>query len=253
MRVEEARTSSSSPGEADEAAPVSPALGADTAAEKRAAWIRALVQGGVAFVASRVMVLLAAGIVAATKQPRPHSALRPMLDVLTSWDGLWYLEVVRRGYPRSVPAPVNFFQLEARTAFFPVYPWLVRAADRVLPGGDTVAALAVNAVLGVAFVLLVGLLTRQIFNERVAGRAMVLACLFPGSFVLSFTYSEPAMLVLAAACLLALLRHRWILAGLLAGLATATRPNAVALVAASRWLPSSPSAASGTTSRCSPW
>ena len=178
------------------------------------------------------MVIGAAGVVAASKQPRPTSAARPILDVLTSWDGLWYLEVVRRGYPTSVPRPLTFFQLEARAAFFPLYPMLVRAADRVLPGGDTVSALAVNAVLGVAFILAIGLLARALKGDRVAGRTMVLAALFPGSFVLSFAYSEPAMLVLAALCLLALLRHRWVTAGLLAALATAARPNAVALVAA---------------------
>jgi hypothetical protein len=61
---------------------------------------------------------------------------------------------------------------------------------------------------------------------------MVLAALFPGSFVLSFTYSEPTMLVLAALALLALLRKHWVTAGLLAALATAARPNALALVAA---------------------
>ena len=69
---------------------------------------------------------------------------------------------------------------------------LVRAADRILPGGDTVSALAVNAVLGVAFILAIGLLARALKGDRVAGRTMVLAALFPGSFVLSFAYSEPA-------------------------------------------------------------
>ena len=43
------------------------------------------------------------------------------------------------------------------------------------------------------------------------------------------------MLALAAGCLLALLRQRWILAGLLGALATASRPNAVVLVACCAW------------------
>jgi hypothetical protein len=40
------------------------------------------------------------------------------------------------------------------------------------------------------------------------------------------------MLVLCAACLLLLLDRRWLLAGLAAGLATASRPNAIAIVLA---------------------
>ena len=195
-------------------------------------WQRSLLQGGIAYVLSRLLVVGAAGVVAASKQPKPTSAVRPILDVLTSWDGLWYLEVVRGGYPRVVPPHVTFFQLEARTAFFPLYPLLVRGADWLLPGGTTGAALAVNAVLGVGVVLAVGFLARALKGDRVAGRTMVLVALFPGSFVLSFAYSEPAMLLLAALCLLALLRKHWVTAGLLAALATASRPNAIALVAA---------------------
>ncbi|MEZ5297743.1 MAG: hypothetical protein R2697_16135 [Ilumatobacteraceae bacterium] len=39
--------------------------------------------------------------------PDPHGAARgnavkPIVDVLTSWDGMWYMEIVRNGYPRSI-------------------------------------------------------------------------------------------------------------------------------------------------------
>ena len=64
-------------------------------------------------------------------------------------------------------------------------------------------------------------------RRRVASRAMVLFVVFPGSFVLSFTYSEATLIVLAAACLLFLLREQWWLAGIAAMLGTATRPNGV--------------------------
>ncbi len=197
-----------------------------------APWPFALAQGAVADLISRAMVLAAAGAVAAAQQPRPTNAKGPILDVLTSWDGLWYFEVVRHGYPASVPANITYFDPEARAAFFPAYPLLVRAADRVVPGGDVMAGLAVNLVLGALAVLLVGLIARRLYGDAVAGRAMVLMALFPGSFVLSFSYSEALMLVLVAAALLLLLEHRWIAAGLASALATASRPNAIAIVAA---------------------
>ena len=178
------------------------------------------------------MVLAAAGAVAAAQQPRPSNAKGPILNVLTSWDGLWYFEIVRHGYPTSVPSPITYFDPEARAAFFPLYPIVVRAADRVLPGGEVMAGLLVNLVLGAIAVLLVGVIARRLFDADVAGRAMVLMALFPGSFVLSFSYSEALMLVLVAAALLLLLDRRWILAGLVSALATASRPNAIAIVAA---------------------
>ena len=68
--------------------------------------------------------------------------------------------------------------------------------------------------------------------HEVAARAMVLFAVFPGSFVLSFAYSEATLIVFAAACLIFLVDERWLLAGVMGALATATRPNGLAVVAA---------------------
>ena len=194
-------------------------------------WSRALIWATLAYVLSRGAVIAGAGAVSAAQKPRPTSGTGPILDVLNSWDGAWYYEVARHGYPHHIPPNITFFQLEARAAFFPLFPRVVWAINKVLPGGDVVAALGLNLLLGAVFVLLVGLMTRRLFGNKVASRAMVLTALFPGSFVLSFAYSEAIMLVLVAGCLLLLMQRRWLLAGILAGLATASRPNAIAIVA----------------------
>lgn len=220
-------------------------------------WRLALRHAGIAYVLSRLCVLVGAAIVGAELRaddnklrerlvwgffekadPHARSAIMPrsagsmILDVLTSWDGIWYMRIVRRGYPSYVPDNITYDDPEARVAFFPLYPNLVRAFDRILPGGDTFAALFLNFVLGAVFVVLVGLLARRWFGVGAARPAMVVIAMFPGSFVLSFAYSEALLLALAAACLLALSSERWLVAGFLAALATATRPNGVALVAA---------------------
>lgn len=203
------------------------------------------------YVVSRVCVLAGAAVVAAELRvdsnladerglplADPHatasvgSATRPMIDVLTSWDGLWYMEIVRNGYPRSIPPDVTYHVDEARAAFFPLFPLLGRWADRVLPGGDSFAVLTMNVVLGLIAVVLIGLLAQRLYGERVGRTSATLAAIFPGSFVLSFAYSEALMIVLAAACLWCLLEHEWPAAGVFAALATATRPNGLALVAA---------------------
>ena len=126
-----------------------------------------------AYVISRLCVLAGAAVVAAELRvdvnlaeerqlplADPHivdgtitsttSAARPMLDVLTSWDGLWYMDIVRHGYPREVPPNVTYHVDEARAAFFPLFPMLGRAADWVVPGGDSFAVLTLNTVLGLA-------------------------------------------------------------------------------------------------------
>lgn len=160
-----------------------------------------------------------------------------MLGVLSSWDGEWYMEIVRTGYPGYVPPDITFFQLEARVAFFPVFPLVVRVATRIVhvvaPGvGDVYMALLINTVMAVVAIVLIGLLAKRLYGLETAKRAMVLFAIFPGSFVLSYTYAEPIFFVVALACMLMLLDERWALAGAFAAIGTATRPNGVALVAA---------------------
>lgn len=203
------------------------------------------------YVMSRACVLAGAAVVAAELRvdanladerqlplADPHgatntgNAVRPMLDVLTSWDGLWYMDIVRNGYPKSVPPDVTYHIDEARAAFFPLFPLLGRLADRVLPGGDSLAVLTMNMTLGLIAVVLIAMIAHHLYGDRVARTTATLVAVFPGSFVLSFAYSEALMVVLAAACMLLLLHHEWTAAGVFAALATATRPNGVALVLA---------------------
>jgi hypothetical protein len=203
-------------------------------------WNQAVLIGICAFIVSRLCVLVGAGVRAAQVTVDAHEDLEPwpgtplglVSGVFTQWDGRWYIEIVRNGYPRSIPPDITFLQDEARAAFFPLYPTLVRALDRVLPAGDTLVALGLNVLLGVAGMVLVGHLARRLYDNDVAERAMVLFAVFPGSFVLSYAYAEALLIVLAALCLWFLLDERWLLAGVAAALATATRPNGIALCAA---------------------
>ena len=218
-------------------------------------WRRALRSAAIAYLFSRLCVIVGAALVASElradenyrlekfplarwadpyywNKPIPGRASGPMLDVLTSWDGLWYLRIVRSGYPRTVRPDVTYDVVDARAAFFPAYPTLVRAVDVVLPGGDVIAALLLNLVLGAVFIAVCGMIARDLFGVRVAERSMVLIALFPGSFVLSFAYTEALLVTIAAGTLLFLIRRQWLAAGLLAAIGTATRPNGIALAAA---------------------
>ncbi len=213
--------------------------GATDSAQQQAAWKRARLVALLAYVIARVCIIVGAAAVSTARDVRareldptllvPESASTGIFDVLNSWDGRWYYEIIRTGYPRRIPPDVTFGMLEARAAFFPVFPFMIRALDRVLPGGDVLTTLIVNNVLGFVAVLLVGLLARRLFDIDIAERSMVLMALFPGSFVLSFAYSEALMFVLVACCLLLLHQERWALAGVVAALVTASRPNGVAI------------------------
>jgi len=180
------------------------------------------------FVLSRLATLLAAAIAA---------DLHPTFDlgdVLTgSWDSGWYLEVARHGYPSVVPEQAGH-ALQSTLGFFPLYPMAVRAVHTVGLSYEA-AGLVVAGVAGLAAAVALWHLVRFTSGPTVADRAVALFCFFPGALVLSLTYSESLMLALSIGCLYALLQRRWLTAGLLAGLATATRPNAMALVVACAW------------------
>jgi len=203
-------------------------------------WASMLRRAGIAFVLSRLCVIAGAAIVAAQEVaeanraglPRPKNAVGQILQVLTSWDGAWYYRIIRDWYPTAIPTTITYEMPQARAAFFPVYPLVVRGADVILPGGDVFAGLFVNTILGALAIWLIGLLARTVFGERAAYRAMLLMIFFPGSFVLSFAYSEATLLAVAAGCLLCLHHRHWEAAGVLAAIGTATRPNGLALVAA---------------------
>jgi hypothetical protein len=94
----------------------------------------------------------------------------------------------------------------------------------------TVAGFVISAVGGLVATVLVQELASGWWGEPTGRRAAVLFCLFPGSVVFSMLYSEGLLLPLAAGCILALERRRWAAAGVLAGLATAVEPDALALV-----------------------
>ena len=176
------------------------------------------------FLASRAVVLLALWF--ATRLAPERS----LGEYASTWDGGWYLAAATGGYPDAVPEAAG-----STLAFFPVYPLLVRAADG-LPGVAPVeAALLVGGVAALLATVVIWLLGRALLGADVADRAVALLVFFPGSFVLSMVYAEGLMLLLASGCLLALVRRRWLLAGVLAALGTASRPNAVALVASCAW------------------
>src|SRR5436309_667471 len=152
---------------------------------------------------------------------------------LAQWDGLWYRAVADHGYPDHV------VHAQSTLGFFPLYPmviWLVGHA-LVLPIAHheilstTIAGIVVSGLGGLAATILVGRLAESWWGEPAARRAVLIFCLFPGSVVFSMVYAEGIMIPLAAGCILALQRRRWVLGGVLAGIATATEPQALVLVA----------------------
>jgi hypothetical protein len=179
----------------------------------------------VVYLATRALLL----IVAFVNGTLRHHAFT---HELSQWDGLWYRQLADHGYPDHV------VHVQSTLGFFPLYPmvaWLVSHAA-VVPFAryeilsTTIAGVIVSGIGGLIATVLVGRLAEGWWGEQAARRAVLLFCLFPGSVVFSMVYAEGIMIPLAAGCILALQRKRWLLAGGLAGVATATEPQALVLV-----------------------
>ena len=202
-------------------------------------WGRAIRRGAVAYILSRLFAVMGAAIAVAAQavwsrlnDEEPINGLTGLVQVFDSWDGHWYLDVVREGYPHHIMPNVTYFVSDARAAFFPLYPRLVHYLDNIIPGGPVTVALVVNVLLGAAFIYLIGVIAKNLFDVKTSEKAMIIAALFPGSFVLNWAYSEALLLTLACMCFIALSKKMWLWAGIFAALGTACRPNGIALVAA---------------------
>ena len=99
-------------------------------------------------------------------EPRPGTPLGLVIGVFTQWDGRWYMEIVRSGYPRSIPPDITYFQLEARAAFFPLYPMLVRGLDASSPAATRSPRSSSTSCCRSCAVVLVGVLARRLFDDR---------------------------------------------------------------------------------------
>jgi len=183
---------------------------------------------GVLYLVSRLAVLAAFGVAMIVRQGITFR------ELVAPWDVGWYLHIATNGYPSDIPMQDGRVAQNA-TAFFPLFPVLVRWVDRLTPLDGLQSAVAIAVVGGFVSVVLLWMLVREVVDAETADRSAALFGFFPASFVFLIGYSEAVMLPFAIGCLIALRRRAWVSAGLMAGIATFARPNAVALCLACAW------------------
>lgn len=135
------------------------------------------------------------------------------------WDANNYLAIAAGGY--------NF---SGSTAFFPLYPLLIRVISVPLGGNLPISALLISTAASFAmFMLLYRLIIRLTASDAAARCGVVVACLLPLSFFFMAPYTESLFLALSLGTILASLSGRWGAAATLAALASLTRQQGVLL------------------------
>lgn len=154
--------------------------------------------------------------------PFPPDAL---LASWRHWDAQWYIHIAQWGYWTDQP-----------TAFFPLYPILIKTATFVVGQHWTLAALLVSNLGSLVAFAGVGLLAaHEDGSEAAAWRAIRVAVAYPLAFFLVAPYTEGLFLGFSALALWGARRGTWGWAALWAFLAGLTRPTGVILIPALAW------------------
>jgi hypothetical protein len=154
---------------------------------------------------------------------RAGPGLTRLYEVWDHWDTGHYMRIATIGYTADRPDT---------HAFFPLYPLLLRAVDWVLPGPTLAATLLLaNVLLVPALAVLHRFVTRTL-DRPLADRTLLVLMAWPAAFFLSAGYNASLFLLLSVSVLYCLHRRAWWWAGLLGGLASATRLAGVLLVLA---------------------
>jgi hypothetical protein len=161
--------------------------------------------------------------------PGPSHSL---FEALSVWDGGWYLNIASHGYQTQLH-PVGGW--DPTVAFLPLLPLVIKAVSFVTGLKILLAGIFTVVVTGAIASVCVWLLVRRLTDVRTADRATALWCFFPGAITLSLVYSEGLLVILAVVCIFALMRERWLLAGIAALLAGATAAEGLALVLCCAW------------------
>jgi len=139
------------------------------------------------------------------------------------WDALWYEGIARAGYEQAT-----------QTAFFPLYPLLVRLGtlqgDTPDAGWFYFSGLLISNLAFFFALWALRVLAERECGPETASRAVVYLAVFPTALYFFAPYNESLFVFLTVACFLALRRERWWLAGTLGLLASATRSAGLFLI-----------------------
>lgn len=148
-----------------------------------------------------------------------------LVNLWNHWDAPHYMDLTRFGYVDDRTCDQWLF-----IVFFPLYPWLVGLVSRL--GVDTAAAgmlVSWLALCGAAFLLY--LLVFDDYGPDAARRAVKYMLIFPVTVFLGAQYTESLFLLVSLACLYAIRKKRWALAGAAGLLAALTRIHGILMAA----------------------
>lgn len=146
-----------------------------------------------------------------------------LMDVLSQWDGQWYLRVAKEGYHWSGP------DVQANVAFFPLYPLLAKVLS-LLTGNLELSFFIVSLVSFFIFLIFLYKIAQEHFDKDTGFRTIWYLSIFPLSFVFSIFYTESLFMMLTAGAIYFAYKKKWMFAVLFSILSTLTRLSGLVLL-----------------------
>jgi len=136
------------------------------------------------------------------------------------WDGVWYIKIATSGYADG----------DGSTAFFPLFPMLLRYVGLVFGGNLVITGALISLACYAGSCWLLYRLVRSDFDDETASRAVIYLAVTPLSFFFQTVYTESLFLFLSLGCFVFAREGRWRLAGVMGLLATLTRSTGIILL-----------------------
>ncbi|OFW22879.1 MAG: hypothetical protein A3H27_02350 [Acidobacteria bacterium RIFCSPLOWO2_02_FULL_59_13] len=150
-------------------------------------------------------------------------SLATTMQRLIRSDTGWYLTIINDGYERK-PFSV---EKQANWAFFPAYPLIVKYAAKIF-SADIIFVGCILSTLSYFFSLyMLWQLFALDFDRETTVRSLLLIVFYPFAFGLVAFGPDSLFLLTICLSLYCARKERWLLAGLIAGITSATRPQGV--------------------------
>lgn len=144
----------------------------------------------------------------------PQASVSDLAVMWSNFDGIHYLDLAQFGYGYQHKTDMDY-------AFFPVYPWLINKFSFL--GSYLGSALFVSHLCFIIALFFLYKLFRLDFNQKTSQNAILLLLIFPVSFFFGSVYNESVFLLLAVLTFYSARKKNFLLAGIFAAIASATR------------------------------
>jgi hypothetical protein len=160
-----------------------------------------------------------------------HVGVTPV-HLFDRFDMSGYVHIARFGYEKALTYGPDGVPKTTDLAFFPLYPGMIRAVEAISPLSYVSAGLLIAWLSSLAAAWGLFAVASQLYSRRVGVLLVLVWAVLPYAIDESLGLTESLFTALAAWCFYALLKRRWLTAGVLCMISGLSRPTAVALMAA---------------------